>query len=652
MINAFFLLGLLVVAAYAWQRFNEPSFTDAKALPHTLVPLRYLFLRPAYQRARLFYVVISLTLYYLLVWPGPSIVPVLGDLGIKDFPPSAWPLLIALLLVGLVPNANVKWLTLVEDWLRRQVHEWFLVPGGVEQTIGVLEDAVYEPPPSQLNAVPSPRREMLRDDLKRPRSSLRYRLARARMLVESLKQMGAGAAHPLRRAAFAPFEEDFKAICVTCRALERDIVPLGGNDANEETEENLTRSVDDLLQRIYAYISWGIRYQANSGQEVDQTLEDLGFRVPIRGGHSLFDIVLPAVLLVALITVVFWVTYDAVSRLMGASSPTVSESVVSALTSAMAASIMYGCAVHIALKQRQAQIEQKVWRRGSPLCLIPLAARAGLVTWLVIIVSTVLWQQSAAWHSVVGLAQLANSVANGADRPPTAEWSFLPSIIVTALPWLLAGVTVSAVLASRLGGDVRQTGRSHRLHDAFLMGGALALAAAAAQLIQTSLSDFVFHEEPPSPSLVPIIGLAGFACGAVIGFMVPQACRANIVTPPNRDEAGALRDLLGRAEAVLDSKTAAENWVFTPRNDLDGITPAEAVQYKGFATGVWRRLDDDASRQGKVRPSPTDPLLPTPFDGSLGADNSASITLVPDRNAGTYARVKELYTSTAGRVSI
>src|SRR5580692_2505351 len=48
---SFFVLGLLVVAAYAWQRFNEPSFPNQKALPHTLVPLQYLFLKPAYQQA-------------------------------------------------------------------------------------------------------------------------------------------------------------------------------------------------------------------------------------------------------------------------------------------------------------------------------------------------------------------------------------------------------------------------------------------------------------------------------------------------------------------------------------------------------------------------------------------------------------------------
>ena len=60
-------------------------------------------------------------------------------------------------------------------------------------------------------------------------------------------------------------------------------------------------SVDSLLKRIYAYISWGIRYQADSERDVDQTLEELGFRIPKTGGRRLFDIVIPAVLLVALI---------------------------------------------------------------------------------------------------------------------------------------------------------------------------------------------------------------------------------------------------------------------------------------------------------------------------------------------------------------
>ena len=61
----------------------------------------------------------------------------------------------------------------------------------------------------------------MQEDLKSPTGTLRYRWARATILVTSLKQMGAGAAHPLKKAAFDPFEEDFDAILEKYRALNR-----------------------------------------------------------------------------------------------------------------------------------------------------------------------------------------------------------------------------------------------------------------------------------------------------------------------------------------------------------------------------------------------------------------------------------------------
>jgi len=52
-------------------------------------------------------------------------------------------------------------------------------------------------------------KDKLRNDLKLPTGSLQYRWARATMLIMSLRQMGSGADHPLRKAAFEPFDEDF-----------------------------------------------------------------------------------------------------------------------------------------------------------------------------------------------------------------------------------------------------------------------------------------------------------------------------------------------------------------------------------------------------------------------------------------------------------
>ncbi len=616
----FFFFGLLVVAAYAWQRFNEPSFPNREALPHTLDPLRYLFLKPAYRRARLVYVSVSLTLYIMLVLPGPKIVAALGTNGAKDFPPEAWALAVALVLVGLVPNSNVKWLTMVEDWLRRGVHAWFLVPDGIVRTIAVLEDARYEPPPSQLNAIQMPLRESLRTELRSPTNSLRYRWARATMLMESLRQVGAGTTHPLKMAAFEPFVEDFDDIRKSYRALGPDVAARGDDPADIDKEDNLIRSIDDLLKRIYAYISWGVRQQADSERDVDRTLEDLGFRIPLTTGHRLFDIAAPSVLLIAVITIVFWVIYDA------AGGALVSDSIVEAMFSAAAASFIYGSAVFIALNGRAAQIEQKVWRQASPKCLVPMAIKAGLVTWLVIFVTTVLSTLPETIKSLVGLVQMVNALATttATGYPDATDWSSLPIKLVSALPWMLAGATATVLLAFLLGGDVRRTDIRHKLRDAIVLGAGLGLAAAAAQLIQMSLLEQLDHlvdsTKPYRDHLdvgsIASVGLAGMACGAVLGFMVPQAWRANVVTPFDLVMARALRDLLRQAETVLGTEAAAEDWAFSPHIELGGITAAEAIQFKSHATGVGRLLESEAlPAREEARPARGDRPIPVVIDG-------------------------------------
>ena len=107
---------------------------------------------------------------------------------------------------------------------------------------------------------------------------------------------------------------------------------------------------------------------------------------------------------------------------------------------------------------------------------------------------------------------------------------------------------------------------------------------------------------------VPLIALAAFACGAVVGFKVPVSCRINLVTPLDPIMARALRDLLAQAKVALGSDAAARDWVFAPNGDLNGITPAEAVQYKTQATGVGRLLEAEAVRRREEarseRPTP------------------------------------------------
>jgi hypothetical protein len=121
--SVFFLIGVAVMVAYAWQQFNKPSFPNQATLPQTMEPLRYLFLKYAYSRARLSYILIVVLFYCLLVWPGKQIAPYFPKIdGSQEFPPDGWALIVALVLAGFIPNTNWKPLTLIEETLRRWVH--------------------------------------------------------------------------------------------------------------------------------------------------------------------------------------------------------------------------------------------------------------------------------------------------------------------------------------------------------------------------------------------------------------------------------------------------------------------------------------------------------------------------------------------------
>ena len=145
----------------------------------------------------------------------------------------------------------------------------------------------------------------------------------------------AGAEHPLQRGSFRAVQArffdallekfralkpDVEAILEQQRALKSDVEVVTGDPSNG-AGEGLDEAVDSLLKRIYAYISWGVRHQANSERDVDQKLDELGFCVPRIGGrHHLFDIVIPTVLLVSPIMVVFWVVRDAVAWALSTAS--------------------------------------------------------------------------------------------------------------------------------------------------------------------------------------------------------------------------------------------------------------------------------------------------------------------------------------------
>ena len=115
------------------------------------------------------------------------------------------------------------------------------------RTIALLEDSRYNPPASQLNYVHGDQRDRFRDDLNLPPETLQYRWARATILVTSLRAMLNGAAHPLKRAAFTPFQEDFyEGIVVAYNALKPDVQAF----VADPTADIVSSSASDIRRTI------------------------------------------------------------------------------------------------------------------------------------------------------------------------------------------------------------------------------------------------------------------------------------------------------------------------------------------------------------------------------------------------------------------
>src|ERR1043166_816200 len=185
--SVFFVAGLIVVAVFAWGRCSEPSFPAKDTLPHTTEPLRYLFLRDDYKKARWVYVTVLVGIYVGFVMQGPDMATALRTLGVEKFPPEAWALVVAVPFARFLPTTNLKLFAMIEGRLRRFIHRCFRVPDDVQRTIGILKSADYRMPAAQLTAVA----KQIYEDLAFPRRSLRHRWARAVVLMELLNQTGA-----------------------------------------------------------------------------------------------------------------------------------------------------------------------------------------------------------------------------------------------------------------------------------------------------------------------------------------------------------------------------------------------------------------------------------------------------------------------------
>ena len=154
------------------------------------------------------YVTGLLALYAMLVAPGSSILPAMGEFGFQGFPPEGLALLVALFLTGvgvapIPPNGLTLLRNTCDAWC--MLGSWFRTE--LKGRSGCSKMRAMNPPQSQLNLCRAAQ----------GKASGGFEIAPgdaeislgARDDPDDIAESRWVRAHPLQKAAFDPFQEDF-----------------------------------------------------------------------------------------------------------------------------------------------------------------------------------------------------------------------------------------------------------------------------------------------------------------------------------------------------------------------------------------------------------------------------------------------------------
>lgn len=142
-----FIVGAVVIAAFAWRRFRQRTF-DPSSFDYRVLrefdatqlrgsgPMRRAY---AYYAGALIVAYVALTLFGGLIFNVAKVMPMAGlqvDVSDDVLNSAQWPLIIAFGLAGFTPL--IKPMELLETWLRQRAHKWVGIPVKIKDRTRVL----------------------------------------------------------------------------------------------------------------------------------------------------------------------------------------------------------------------------------------------------------------------------------------------------------------------------------------------------------------------------------------------------------------------------------------------------------------------------------------------------------------------------------
>jgi hypothetical protein len=551
------ILGGVVVMLFANECFNKPTYDQDENDPATQFLPKYLATHQEYSIALLMYVT-SLELSFLVLsLIGPKTFVEIGLLKNTSVSYEAFPLWVALVLTGLIPNLPV--LKEIERKIRKIFHAKAFIPDGAKKTANALAGASFDfslyKTPDVLNS--GVFHCVDEADFDRSHTSLEYRWARTCALMYRLQRIERAAenAEDIDDQVFIVCRKEFEVLKIAFRALDGRIHNYKEGQSNNETvNDELDAELGAFLRRLYVFIGCAVRLSHQTPQEIDGALNRLGFKLrhsdEIRIDWNIFIVGLPMMALFVFVATLFapdlFEGYPQVKYL-----PATSHDAFKCASSAL---LFHSAAAITAIRLRSRWLQDNRWIsvwNGAPdgarpldrYILVALAAATSGYFALVcyqLLIYPPSWQilVSALWWSP--LAGLTGFFIAYYFDNKTANW--------------MQRVTEPIVQAAVMG-CVAYFIAQERLP-------AFKAAAAISGQHETDQA-FLFF-------IAGIAALIGFSLGAYL----PQQQR--------KREQIAYRDRVNRvtweAQSVFNDTNEAQRWLETEQASLGGLKPVEVVR--------------------------------------------------------------------------
>jgi hypothetical protein len=540
-------LGLLVIIIFGVQKFNEPTFQASEEQPETLFAPRFLALPRQYVNALLFYLG-CLTAFFLVgsATGAKGFAGILTDSAIK---PESFPLALALIIVGVIPN--LKWVQNVELFFRRVAHRRAFIPEGARLMQTRLRGAnfdfsKYDKPDILQDDV---FRTLNRSDFDAPRNSVEHRWARFTCLIYALRQVDEGGsgdaddfgniAQGLDEAFLSAYRPEYKRLLALHKDLEHRIPRYRKGTRSDSDIDDLVDALQRALRRTYMFVGCAVRLKYSIDARAIDALARFGFEVkPLLPAPSIFYLIRWAAL--AMPALVFLTVMA--TTLVGLAIPQDGSQTLqqTALKWAFSGLLIHGSAAWAAYKLRGHLKLKSEWE-GRPLQIVT----AGIV------------------GAFVGFAAMLGFVAAFGTKPLDF------GRVLGLLPWMALPGTTGAFTAFFLDTPIN-VDRGRRVREALIQGFVTALAT---YLILT------FQGDPNmTTEFKYFIIFVTLLIGGSLGFFLPHCHRELERAPMAVEVQSRIEEFRWEAARILDDDAKVDEWLNQPAPSLRSLTPMAAAK--------------------------------------------------------------------------